>query len=155
MFLGKGGSRLDTPLGINWVNQMTIFDIQFGDVSDDDIWHPLLKKIEKVPNLFKTRQLSLYSKAKLVNTMALSKLWYIATVISLSKHYETLITRLVFSFMWGKIESIRRKTMYLPSKEGGIGLANIQIKTQSLILNRVMKYFLTETVHEQITDTHT
>ena len=32
--------------------------------------------------------------------------------------------------------------MYLPNKEGGIGLANIQLKTQSLILNQVMKIFI-------------
>ena len=32
--------------------------------------------------------------------------------------------------------------MYLPSKEGGIGLAKIQIKTQSLIFNQVMKIFI-------------
>lgn len=142
MFLGKWRPRTDSPLGINMVNQMTIFGIKFGDVTPDDIWNPLLRKIEITLNLFKTRQLSLYGKAKLINTMVLSKLWYTATIIPLNKHYETLITRLIFSFIWGKIESIRRKTMYLPNKEGGIGLANIQLKTQSLILNQVMKIFI-------------
>lgn len=32
--------------------------------------------------------------------------------------------------------------MYLPNKEGGIGLANIQLKTQILILNQVMNIFI-------------
>ena len=142
MFLGRWRVRRDTPLNIKWVTQMTIFGIKFGELSEDDIWHPLYKKIENVLNLFKTRHLSFYGKAKLINVMVLSKLWYLTTVIPLSKHYERLITKLVFSFIWGKIESIRRKTMYLPCKQGGIGLVNISLKAQSLMLNQVMKVFL-------------
>ena len=142
MFLGRWRFRKDTPLGINWVSQMTIFGIKYGDVSEDDIWYPLYKKIEKCLNLFQTRQLSMYGKAKLINTMVLSKLWYLTTVFPINRHYEKLITRLMFNFIWGKIESIRRNTMYLPSKEGGIGLVNIQLKTQSLLLNQVMKVYI-------------
>ena len=142
MFLGRWRFRQDNPLGIKWVSQMTIFGIKFGEVTEDDIWYPLYKKIEKCLNLFQTRQLSMYGKAKLINTMVLSKLWYLTTVIPISKHYENLITRLMFNFIWGKIECIKRKTMYLPRKEGGIGLVNIQLKTQSLLLNQVMKVFI-------------
>ena len=32
--------------------------------------------------------------------------------------------------------------MYLPCKQGGIGLVNISLKAQSLMLNQVMKVFL-------------
>ena len=142
MFLGRWRIRQDTPLNLKWVKQMTIFGIKFGEVSEDDIWHPVYKKIENVLNLFKTRHLSFYGKAKLINSMVLSKLWYITTIIPLSKHYERLITKLVFNFIWGKIESIRRKTMYLPCNKGGIGLVNISLKAQSLILNQAMKVFL-------------
>ena len=142
MFLGKWRLRVDTPLGIDWVQQMTIFGIKFGDVSEDDIWHDVYIKIEKVLNLFKARHLSMYGKAKLVNSMVLSKLWYIATVMPISTNYVRLINRLIFSFLWGKIESVSRKTMYLPCSMGGIGLVNIMLKAQSLILNQVMKVYM-------------
>jgi len=68
MFLGKWRLRIDTPLCTNLVDQMTIFGIKFGDVSEDDIRHDVYIKIQKVLNLFKTRRLSMYGKAKLVNT---------------------------------------------------------------------------------------
>ena len=141
MFLGKWRLRLDTPLKINWVKQMTIFGVKFGDVTEDDIWHTVYLKIEKVLNLFKTRILSIYGKAKLINTMVLSKLWHIATVVPMSRHYERLITKLVFAFIWGKIESVNRKTLYLPCDMGGIGLTNISLKAQSLILNQLLKVY--------------
>ena len=144
MFLGKLRNCKDFPLRLRWVNQMTIFGIKFGDVTEDDIWYSVYKKIEKTVNLFKTRPLSYYGKAKLVNVMALSKLWYIATVIPLSKHYVRLLNKLIFSFIWApsKMETVARKTMYLPRSEGGIGLVNISLKAQSLILAQVVKVFM-------------
>ena len=144
MFLGKWRLRMDTPsdIPVNWVDSMTIFGIKFGNVTEDDIWHDVYIKMEKVLNLFKTRILSIYGKAKLINTMVLSKLWHIATVIPISNDYVKLITRLIFTFIWGKMENISRKTMYLPCSLGGVGLVNISLKAQSLILNQAFKVYL-------------
>ena len=132
MYLGKWRLLKEFPLRINLVKQIKIFGIIFGDASLDDIWHPIFVKAEKVLNLFKTRQLSVYGKAKLINSMVFSKLWYVATIVPLNSHYSKLLTRLVFQFIWGKIESVKRDTMYLPCKEGGINLVNISLKSSGL-----------------------
>ena len=139
MYLGRGRLLQHFPLDLKLVKSMKIFGILLGDVSMDDIWHPLYIKVEKVLNLFKSRQLSMYGKGKLINTMALSKLWYVATVVPLSTHYATLLTRLAFHFVLGKIESVKRDTLYLPCKEGGINLVNVFMKAQSLMLTQVVK----------------
>ena len=139
MYLGRGRLLQHFPLDLKLVKSMKIFGILLGDVSMDDIWHPLYIKVEKVLNLFKSRQLSMYGKGKLINTMALSKLCYVATVVPLSTHYATLLTRLAFHFVLGKIESVKRDTLYLPCKEGGINLVNVFMKAQSLMLTQVVK----------------
>ena len=50
---------------------------------------------------------------------------------------------MIFYFIWGgKQEKVNRKTMYLPIKEGGVGLVNIYNKYLALFLNQMMKVFL-------------
>jgi hypothetical protein len=144
MYLGWWRRREDTPrLSIAWVKTMKVFGILFGSVTQDDIWHPLYKKIDNTLRLFSGRTLSLYGKAQLVNVMVLSKLWYVATVVPPSRYYIDRIQKRVFDFIWSSgFEPIKRETMYLPREKGGIGLVNIKLKVQSLILRQVLKVVL-------------
>ena len=135
MYLGRWRSRKDDPLGISWVQRMTVFGILVGSVTPDDIWHPIAKKIENTMRLFKCHLLSLYGRAKLVNVMILSKLWYVATVVPPPRHYVKLVQKRAFDFLWSsRNEPVRRETMYLSVEEGGVGVVNIRLKVQSLLL---------------------
>ena len=143
MYLGRWRSRKDDPLGISWVQRMTVFGILVGSVTPDDIWHPIAKKIENTMRLFKCRLLSLYGRAKLVNVMILSKLWYVATVVPPPRHYVKLVQKRAFDFLWSsRNEPVRRETMYLSVEEGGVGVVNIRLKVQSLLLMQVSKVVL-------------
>ena len=140
MFLGRWRSRRDSPLGISWVERMTVFGIPVGSVSPDDVWHPITKKIENTFRLFNCRLLSVYGRAKLVNVMILSKLWYVAIVVPPPPHYVRLVQKRAFDFLWSsRNEPVRRDTMYLSTEEGGVGIVNIKLKVQSLILMQVSK----------------
>ena len=69
-----------------------------NNVTQDDIWHPIYVKFEKVLNLWKSRHLSLLEKSIVVNVLASSKIWYIGSVLHMSKHYICKFQRLIFTF---------------------------------------------------------
>ena len=60
---------------------MNIFHFKIGNnVTQDDIWHPIGVKFEKVLNIWKSRHLTLLEKYIGVNVLASSKICYIGSV---------------------------------------------------------------------------
>ena len=140
LYLGKWKTRSDHPFGISWVKKIKIFGIFFGEVSNFEIWNPVYKKIVKTLNLYKSRCMSLYGKALIVNVMVLSKLWYLCSVLCLPEYYVVLIEREIFNFIWdGKIELLRRNICYFRKSEGGINLVDVRLKISSLHLSQISK----------------
>ena len=140
MFLGKWKTRSDHPFGISWVKKMKIFGILFGNVTDGDIWDPMLNKIKKALNFYKTRTLSLFGKSCIVNCMVLSKLWYVSTTQCVPDKYIDLIEKEIFNFIWnGKMELLSRNTCFFPKESGGISLNDIRMKIASLQLSQISK----------------
>ena len=140
LYLGKWKTRSDHPFGISWVKKVKIFGILFGEVSDYEIWNSVYQKIVKTLRLYKSRCLSLYGKAIIVNVMVLSKLWYLCSVLCIPENYVVLIEREIFNFVWdGKIELLRRNVCYFPKLNGGINLVDIRLKVSSLHLSQISK----------------
>ena len=84
MWLWAWRSRSDEPLGLKWVRKMKILGVFFGTVStEEDNWKPKIEKLEKSLNLWKSRSLFLSGKALIINTIGLSKLVYLARVLTL------------------------------------------------------------------------
>jgi hypothetical protein len=85
--------------GIDFVECIKIVGFKIGNnVTQDDIWHPIYVKFEKVLNLWKSRHLSLLEKAIVVNVLASSKIWYIGSVLHMSKQYICKFQRLIINF---------------------------------------------------------
>ena len=141
MYMGKWKNKADHPFGISWVDKIKIFGIWFGNISVEEIWRPIFEKICFTLNLFKSRNLSMYGKAIIVNVMILSKLWYLASIIVVPETLIKALERLIFSFIWGREnwEPIKRSTLYLSKEQGGLGLVNIALKVISLHLVFVSK----------------
>ena len=147
MDLGSLRTRTERPLAISWVDSMKVFGICFGKVTSDDIWHPIVKKIDNTLKLFSGRLLSVYGKANLINLMVLSKLWYVGSVMPIPNHYIKLIEKRMFDFLWSsKNEPVSRKTMFLPKAEGGVGLVNIKMKIFSMLLRNILKFCFSKDV---------
>ena len=85
------------------------------------------------------RNLSLKGKVIVVNSLVLSKAWYLATVISLPDDMLKKIERLIRSFLWRqqgmKYDPIERKTLYQPKDKGGLDIKNPQTQQKALQLN--------------------
>ena len=140
MYMGKWKSRSDHPFGISWVDQMKVFGIMYGNFNESNFWNNVYRKIVNTLNLYRCRHLSLYGKAMIVNVMALSKLWYICSVLCVPERFIALIEKEIFRFVWSdRMELVNRNTCFLPKDKGGIALVDIRMKITSIQLCQISK----------------
>ena len=103
-------------------------------------WTTLLRKLKSFLDRLRYRPLSLRGKVVILNTMALSKIWFLASVIHIPAWAITTLESHIFKFLWDTAgpEPIARKTLYLPISRGGLGLLHPICQNLALLL----KYFL-------------
>lgn len=132
-WLGRWKDNRDQPGNLKWESLVKCLGYRFthGDVYKEN-WKPVISKLSKVLDDHKFRNLSMKGKAVLCNVGALSKILYIASILSLPKTYLKDIESLIFSFVWNdKTEWVKRNTLYLPYLQGGIGLACVTAKVHT------------------------
>ena len=139
MWLGAWRSRVDQPLGLTWVKKMKILGVVFGECTEQDNWQPKLTKLERHINLWKSRSLSLIGKSLIINTLGLSKLTYLATVLTVPKWVLGKINDLVWPFLWGsRIQTVSRQSCYQPAARGGLNIVDFSVKAQALKLASIV-----------------
>ena len=104
-------------------------------------WRNVIDKLKRKTDLLKTRNLSLRGKVILLNSVTLSKIWYLASVIPMPNWAFTSIEKVIFKFLWGDTgnEPIKRQTLYLPIHKGGLGLLHPKHQSQALRLKHFFK----------------
>ena len=90
MWLGAWRSRADQPFGLTWVG------VVFGQNAESDNWWPKLKKLENDLNFWKSCSLSLVGKSLIVNTIGISKLLYLATILPVPKWVISEVNNLIW-----------------------------------------------------------
>ena len=89
--------------------------------------------VEKLFESWKRRKLSIFGKCTIINTLALSKLLYIANILELpDKKFIKDINRLIYNFLWNKTDRIKRNTLIGDILDGGIGIIDLESKLQAL-----------------------
>ena len=140
---------------INWKNHegIEILGILFfaqWDKTVDANWSRIYEKMEKQLNRLRYRKLSLKGKVTVLNTLVLSKAWYVASVIPLPESWLKKYERLIRSFLWGKknmqYDPIERRTLYQPKENGGLDLKNMKVQQNALQL----KFFKDIINHENL-----
>ena len=141
MFLGKWKNRSDHPFGISWVKSHKILGYTFGPESDtDEFWAGIFLKFDKTLNLWSKRQLSFKGKSTVLNSLGLAKILYFAAASEIPSHYETLLQRSAFRFVWNsKYEPIARNTLYLDYLQGGLKIPNFRLKCEAMFLCHLQK----------------
>ena len=104
-------------------------------------WKKVISKLEGKTDFLKTRNLSLRGKVILLNSVTLSKIWYLASVLPMPNWAFTKIEKIIFKFLWGDTgnEPIKRQTLYLPIHKGGLGLLHPKHQSQALRLKLFFK----------------
>lgn len=106
------------------------------------VWEEIIGKMEKRLNFWKQRQLYIKGKVLVLNSLFLSKMWYILNVVSLPTWVYKRIKTFTFNFMWdGKPAKIAYDTIIGEVEKGGLGLIDPMIRKQSLRIKTVKKFF--------------
>jgi hypothetical protein len=134
LLVGKWSSRNDLPVALNWSSsQITIMGSQLCNVEHHESWDKQLTQLESVLMAWKARKLSLHGRALIVNSLGLSKFWYLASFLCLPDVEVKRINAQVFSFVWQKKrEWLARTSVTQRISQGGLGVVDVTRKVGSL-----------------------
>ena len=85
--------------------------------------------------------LSLKGKFIIINTILLSKLWYVCSVFPIPKNLIPEINEIIFKFWWNSKnpEPIVRETLFLPWERGDLAILVPSIESQALRIKYLIK----------------
>ena len=103
-------------------------------------WMKVSHDIDTLFESWKKRKLTLFGKCTVTNSLAISKLVYLANILELpDENYIKKINRLIFNFIWNKTDRIKRNTMIGKIEDGGMGITDIESKFKALKASWVRK----------------
>ena len=92
-------------------------------------WTSKLEKLERILSVWKRRNLTIFGKSTIVNTLALSKLIYNAFILpNPGDEFFKSVSKLVYNFLWKKRDRIKRHTLIGNIEQGGIGIIDVESK---------------------------
>ena len=116
-------------LGITWYND-------FKKTCETN-YQNLYDKINLRLNHLSTRYLSIKGRALVLNTLALSKIWYTATVLPMPKAFSKKMEARMALFLWkDKGHYLSRFTLNKPLNQGGLSVKNCEIQASALTIKQ-------------------
>lgn len=86
-----------------------------------------LRSLKKILDYWQSRKLTIFGKCQLMNSLLISKVLYTATILeNPEQSFIKSIYKIIFSFIWGNRERIKRNTLIRNINEGGIGITDFQ-----------------------------
>jgi len=107
-----------------------------------DNWIPIIEKINKVLNMWKARNMSIFGRCLIAKSKALSKVWYVASVMQMQKDTYDTIQQVVNNFIWfGKKQIISKAICYNKRQEGGLSNVHVEAKCRTIRVKWIRKVF--------------
>ena len=104
-------------------------------------WRSCITAVENVLNSWHQRSLSLCGKALVINALALSCVWYVASLIHVPSWVVSKINSLVFQFFWsGKRDLVACNVVIQPYSESGFSVVDFQCKVWALHVQWVRRF---------------
>ena len=111
------------------------------DVNADN-WDKVMEKIQNALNMWKMRNLSVFGRALIVKSLALSKLWYISRVEIMEQEKLNDVEKKINEFIWyGKKQLVSTEKCKLDRLKGGLGLTDIATKCRTMRLQWLWKIY--------------
>ena len=145
LWLGSWNGRVDTPVALEWSSaKVKILGVFLGPLaSEEDNWRPRITAVQNVLSSWRQRFLSFRGKALVINALALSRIWYVASLIHMPQWVLRELNQNVFCFFWsGKPDLVTRKVIAQPPSSGGFSVVDIQSKVWALLLQWVRRFLL-------------
>lgn len=109
LWLGPWANLSDPPVALEWLSvKIKVLGVFLGPGNlDDDNWKPRIAAVENTLSSWRQRILSFQGRALVINTLVLSQVWYVASLIHMPPWVLGKLLRLVFSFFWkGKMDLV-------------------------------------------------
>lgn len=142
LWLGSWRDRPDSPVGILWSSvKIKVLGVYVGNGNlDESNWRPRLTAVERCLNSWRARSLSYSGKAVIINALALSRIWYVASLVSMPVWVYRELSTLIFDFFWsGKRDLVARDVLCHPLVSGGFSVVSIKFKVQALLVQWVKR----------------
>ena len=143
LWLGAWRDRVDAPVSISWTStKIKVLGVFLGPgLIDDFNWAPRLEAVEKCLDSWRSRSLSFGGKALVSNALALSRVWYVASLVHMPARYLSGFNSLVFNFFWsGKKDLVARNVVFQSRENGGFYVVSTELKIQSLLVQWIKRF---------------
>ena len=128
LWLGSWNGRLDPPVPLEWSSNMPkILGIFIGPgASAESNCRPRITAVENVLNSWRQWNLSYRGRSLINNALALSRIWYVASLVYIPGWVLRELNSLIFKFFWkGKRDLVARTVVSQPYTDGGFSVVSI------------------------------
>lgn len=149
--MGLGGWEGREHWPLPWLRTETslkIFGITFLPTVSKTIkasWETCITGFRNCIQSWSSRHLpTLSQRVMVLNTFAMSKLWYLAQILPIPKRIVEAMEKEIRAFLWlGRLEKLSLDELCAPVKSGGLGLPLIKAKAESLLLKQTCRILAT------------
>ncbi|KAJ8028516.1 hypothetical protein HOLleu_30774 [Holothuria leucospilota] len=154
----KVPSNLNFPVRDDFIQILGVIIGNNPQVVEKENWGKKTEACCSVLAKWKGRNLSFKGKALVINSLAISRLVYLASILHVPHWVSDMVRNSINDFVWqGKKPLISSATLALPFERGGLNLCNLDLKKEALRvkfialllrngigckLKRLMLYFL-------------
>ena len=93
---------------------------------DCENWMNKINKLKNCIHVWKSRKLTLFGKVHILKSLAMSKFVYSMSVLYTPKEVIKEITKCFYSFLWNKVDRIKRNTLISNYEQGGIRMIDVE-----------------------------
>ena len=116
--------------GINWPTEpIKCLGIYVGhnkNACDELNWNRKIVKMANILRCWRNRDLTIFGKVQIIKSLALPNIIYSANCCDIPNGVIQRINELIFNFIWGSTERIKRKTLISPQIKGGVKMIDIE-----------------------------
>ena len=103
---------------------------------------PLIDVVVKSVSAWNSRNLSYGGRALISNGLALSRVWYMATMLPIPGWAVGKLNRIIFPFFWkGENDLVSRAVVIQFRSCGGFGIVATHLKSQALLLQWIKRFW--------------
>jgi hypothetical protein len=144
LLIGKWADIPNNVIVTNAENGLKYLGAKISFPIDKSYWEKIKNNIDIALRRWKYCPLSLFGKKIIVETLALSKLWYLASIYFIPHEILKIIESIVSKFYKGtrKKNPIQIKRLTVPKDKGGLDFLDIRAKSTALTAKWIVKYLV-------------
>ena len=136
LWLGPWRFRTNPPVDIQWSSSklkiLGVF-ISYDEMGEIN-WRPHVDAFCRCIDAWRSRALSFSGRAVVLNSLALSRIWYVASVVAMPKSVLKELNTRIFNFFWaGKKARVARKVLHHSKSQGGFSVVSVELKIHCLL----------------------